>query len=417
MNTNTKRLGIYLAILLTATMIATTLRSVACVTELDYASGFFTSKSLITLANAIISITVIGMTSYGFVASRIKLQPSFSTAATYVPTGILGVATVFLGVKLLTYTINSTRYVIFGKNALPFTNPAVFLGILAAILAFVSIAHHFLNAFNTEAKTELRAYFATATVTFFALYAILIYLDGSLSLNESSKILRQTSFLFSALFFLYEVRISLGREMWRIYTVFGLIAAILTAYTSIPAIITYYVNGELLSSIGNKSLASIEEYILLLALFIFIISRLCLTAILSEEKKNELLEALARSAIEREREASESYERYQEAFAAKQLSIFDLYGDGDSTVVDEEPSDVCTENVCEVENKEPMISDDVIYEAIFGKMPERPEENACDETETEDDRDPMEIADQIFSTLDDVLNENTAEENEKESNV
>lgn len=416
MNSNTKRLGIYLAIMLTATAAATTLRSIACVNQLDYKSGFFDNGSLITLANAIIAITVIGMISYGFVSSRIKLYPSFSTPATYVPTGILGVATVFLGARILSHSVNLTKYAIYGKSALSFKDPAVFIGILVAILAFVSIAHHFFNAFITEGKTEIRAYFATATVLMFALYAILIYLDGSISLNESSKILRQTAFLLSALFFLYEVRISLGREMWRIYTTFGLIAAALTAYTSIPAIITYYVNDVVISSASVRSIASIEEYLLLLALFIFIVSRLCLTAILKEEKKNELIDAMGRYAIEREREASESFERYQEAFAAKQLSIFDLYG-GDEAITEEvEEEEICEEPVCEPEVKEPTISDDAIYEAIFGKMPDHHEENESEETEEAiDERDPMQIADDIFNTLDEVLNEKPAEENEKEN--
>ena len=69
---------------------------------------------------------------------------------------------------------------------------------------------------------------------------MLIYLDPTLSRGDSSKILRLTAFITSALFFLYEARISIGREMWRLYTVFGLVAAALCAYTSIPGIIVYY---------------------------------------------------------------------------------------------------------------------------------------------------------------------------------
>ena len=423
MNSNTKRLGVYLAIMLTGTSVATTLRAIACVKQLDYTNGFFANGSLISLANIIIAVTALGMLSYGFVASRIQLRPSFSTPATYVPTGILSVATVFLGARILIYSVELTSREIYGKYALSFKSPAVFLGVLAAVLAFVSIGYHFFNAFTVEGKTEIRAYFATANIIFLAIYAILIYLDGSISLNDSAKILRQTAVLLSALFFLYEARISLGREMWRIYTTFGLIAAILTAYTSIPAIITYYVNDVVVSSAevvvssaGAKSLASIEEYLLLLALFIFIISRLCLTAMLREDKRNELLDALGNYAKEREREATESFERYQEAFAAKQLSIFDLYGDDEPVLEEPEEAEACEPIVCEAEPDEPMISDDAIYEAIYGRMPDSHEPEAIVEKpeETEDDRDPMQIANDIFNTLDGVLGEEAEKDNEKE---
>ena len=421
MNSNTKRLGVYLAIMLTGTSVATALRAIACVKQLDYANGFFDNGSLISLANIIIAVTALGMLSYGFVASRIQLRPSFSTPATYVPTGILSVATVFLGARIFTYSVELTSRDIYGKYALSFKSPAVFLGVLAAVLAFVSIGYHFFNAFTVEGKTEIRAYFATANIIFLAIYAILIYLDGSISLNESAKILRQTAFLLSALFFLYEARISLGREMWRIYTTFGLIAAILTAYTSIPAIITYYVNDVVVSSAGAtsagaKSLASIEEYLLLLALFIFIISRLCLTAMLREDKKNELLDALGNYAKEREREATESFERYQEAFAAKQLSIFDLYGEDEPAIEEPEAAEACEQIVCEAEPDEPMISDDAIYEAIYGRMPDshKPDEVVEEPEEAEDDRDPMQIANDIFNTLDGVLSEEAEKDNEKE---
>ena len=90
MNTNSKRLGIYLTIMLCLTAAATALRTVACVTTLDYSSGFFNDKSLITAADIIITITALGMLSYLFIASRIKLHASFLTGATYVPTGVLG---------------------------------------------------------------------------------------------------------------------------------------------------------------------------------------------------------------------------------------------------------------------------------------------------------------------------------------
>ena len=99
MNINSKRLRTYIIAMLIMTAVATALRTVACLTELDFASGFYTDKSFISAANLAITLTVLGMLSYALVAKEVTLHPSFSTGATYVPTGILGVASAFLGVK------------------------------------------------------------------------------------------------------------------------------------------------------------------------------------------------------------------------------------------------------------------------------------------------------------------------------
>lgn len=420
MNTNSKRLGIYLVIMLLATAVATTLRSIACVMHLDYVSGFFSDKLLVGASDVIITITTLSMFSYLLVASRINLRASFSTGATYVPTGILGVATAFLGVKVFSHVLVANNYKLFEFNFINTTprgiiagvitsqNLLSMIGLITGALAFVSIAHHFFNAFVTESKDVTRAYFAIVSIAFLALYAVMVYTDTTVAINESAKTLRQLSFLLSAAFFLYEARISLGREMWRVYTAFGLVAASLTAYTSIPAIITYFAKNEVISSYNYKSLASIEEYILLLALFIFIVSRLCLTAMLSEEKKNELVEAFKGAAAEREAEVSESAERHAEIFASKQLSIFDLYGEEQELEVVEEAEEPIEATEPEEEEKELTISDDAIYESIFGVMPER-DEPKDEEAEEEpvDDRDPEKIANDLFNAFDEAMKDNS----------
>lgn len=417
MNTNSKRLGIYLAIMTVLTAIATVLRSIACVTYLDYTSGFFTEKGLITTANVIITVTALGMFSYLFVAERINLLASFSTGATYVTTGVLGVATAFLGTGILSFvsvagkyssrpgSIGSDKYV-----------PAI--GILCAILAFASIAHHFFNAFITESKAEVRAYFALATISFLGLYAMLIYLDSSLAIGESTKILRLIAFLLASLFFLYEARISIGREMWRIYTAFGLAAASLTAYVSIPAIVAYFANDKLVSYASGRSLVTLEEYMLLLALCIFITARLFITVKLHEDTENKFIKTFKAYASEREREIAESSARYNEIFASKQLSIFDLYG-GEIYAEEEECESTEAAPAVECESAEPTISDDAIYESIFGEMPKReeePTEEAVEEAtdETVDERDPEEIADEVLLSLEEAMNNARKREDETE---
>jgi hypothetical protein len=418
MNKNSKLLEIYLSAMLIATSVATALRTVACVKMLDYSSGLFTDRSLVTASNAIMLLLALGMLSYVVVASRVTLCASFSTGATYVPTGILGVATAFIGIKVFYHAMESCNYRFFSKEVFTFKSPATLVGVIVAVLALLSIAHHFFNAFTTDAKDTVRAYFATATIAFLAFYAIEVYIDGTLAVNDPSKVLRQITFMICAAFFVFEARISLGREKWRLYTAFGLVAASLTAYASIPAIVTYYINGEIINASSVKSLASLEEYVLLLALFIFIVSRLCLTVFLREEKENALVKALGEYAKEREERVNDSYERFQELFASKQLSIFDLYGGDEELSGAEEPEEETPEIAQEEEKKEITISDDAIYEAIFGKMPERPEENEAEksEPEPEDERAPEQIAEDILNALDEALNE-YSDSKEKETEI
>ena len=418
MNTNSKRLGIYLAIMMVLTAAATTLRSIACVIHLDYASGFFTDKSLLTVANVIITATVIGMFSYLFVAERINLLASFSTGATYVTTGVLGVATAFLGTSIISFVSIASRYSSRQDSIMSADKFLPIVGVICAVLAFASIAHHFFNAFITESRAEIRAYFALASISFLGLYAMLIYLDPTLAIGESTKILRLTAFLLSALFFLYEARISIGREMWRVYTAFGLAAASLTAYASIPAIIAYFVNGELVSYASGRSLVSLEEYMLLLALCIFITARLFITAGLREDVENKFIKTFKAYAGEREREIAESSARYNEIFASKQLSIFDLYG-GEIYTDEEECETVEAAPVSEPESTEPTISDDAIYESIFGEMPQKeeiPEETPVEEPEEEipDDRDPEQIADEVLLSLEEAMKNAKKREDETE---
>ena len=399
--------------MLCLTAAATALRTVACVTTLDYSSGFFNDKSLITAADIIITITALGMLSYLFIASRIKLHASFLTGATYVPTGVLGVASAFFGTKVLSYAMNISHYRIFPKEMVYLENAAKVIGAITAILAFLSIAHHFFNAFITESKAEVRAYFAIASIMLLALYSMLIYLDPTLSISDSSKILRLTAFISASIFFLYEARISLGREMWRIYTTFGLVAAALCAYTSIPAIVTYCLKGILISSTSSKSLVTVEEYVLLFALFLFITARLFVAAALKEEKENDYITALANYALDRENKVRESNARHQKVFASKQLSIFDLYG-GEVDVDVEDDIETEVEEQEEEEQKEPTISDDAIYEAIFGSMPERDGEAEETKQENEDTRIPEEIADELLSSLENAMKEAKSEQKETE---
>lgn len=400
MNTNSKRLGIYITLMLLLTSAAVALRTVACIGSLNFETGYFKDGALTVVSTPLIWGTVLFSLTYIFAASRISLRPSFSTAATYIPSGLVGVAGVFLGSKVLLYALKAfDKYPIISQETLG--SPVFLFSVVAFALSIVSVGYHFFNTYNTESKLSIRALFAVSTIAFFAVYAMLIYFDESLPINNSGKIVNQMAYLFAAIFFLYETRISLGREQWRLYAAFGLAATALCAYSSIPSIITYYATGSLPFGAHTGAFISMEEYVLTLALCIFILSRLILTATLKEEKENEYIRAMADFAKERNSDVEESFGRFQEDFARRQMSIFELYGDEDVTDKEVEAEN-SEDTVAEEEpQKEITISDDLIYEAIFGKMPDKEDDESNGDVpeEVTDTRDPEEIAEEILNTV------------------
>lgn len=322
MNRNSKRLGAYIVIALVILAAAAGLKCAACLRDLDYKYGYFDSKGLINAANILIASGFGVMLSYAVVGCKCSLKPSFSSPATYVPTGIVGAAELFLSVR----TLSSVRDLTAAGTRLP-----AVIATLAGLLGLLSIVHFFLNAALTESKTELRAYFALATVLFLSVYSAVLYFSTDEAINTPIKLSSQMAFLFSSLFFLYEARISLGRELWRGYAVFGLFAMLLCAYASIPNLIVYFVRGVTLS-------LNIEESLLLLSLFIFIASRLILTASLPEDKENRTLTALRERAELSERSAREIERQYDEAYAV-QMTIDDMIPAEDMPMAHEELAD------------------------------------------------------------------------------
>jgi hypothetical protein len=118
-----------------------------------------------------------------------------------------------------------------------------------------------------------RADFGIVTVVFLAVYVIYLYFNNDQPINSPGKILDQITLLFAAVFFLYETRLSIGREKWRAYIAFGFIAAILSAYSAIPSLIYYFAR-------GTEVTGSVYEMILTASLCVFITARLFITGVL-----------------------------------------------------------------------------------------------------------------------------------------
>ena len=312
MNQKTKINRIYLPFLIAVLIASVAFRTAALLTDFDEATGYFGDKGLIIAASVIVVAGAVLLTTYSIAAGgKRKLVATFATPATYVPTGAVCSALMFFAIK----TAGSLKelYMAFAGGYLKFSLSTLpsYIAALLVPLAILSIGYFILNACVFERGSEARAVFGIINVAFLALYASYLYFDTTLTINAPNKIIDQMAFIFAALFFLYEIRISLGRECWNLYMTFGFLASLLTGYSSLPSVIAYFANNTEVSH-------SVYESLLTLSLFIFITSRLILAASLRKDEESENVTLMKDSARERLSVIDERAE-------AKKLAELELY--------------------------------------------------------------------------------------------
>ena len=282
------KLGVYLPILFIFMIASVVLRTVATFRGVDPVTGYYTDKLLVDISAWVLGMGCVIAFTYLFgKKATVGLTARYDVASTYVPCGVISVALLFVAyrfaVKFFTTDMTASKTAVDKFfDVLP---------LLIAITAVLSIIGFFLTAMTVKREDVTRAVFGLAIILFTVLYSTYLYFDNSVPLNSTVKVTDHMAILFSAIFFISETRISLGRGQWRVYIAFGMIAALVAAYSAIPTLIFYLVRGEMLSS-------SPEECALILSLFLFAISRLMLTISLKSDEKN----AFANAIHEREKE-------------------------------------------------------------------------------------------------------------------
>lgn len=290
MNKNSKRLALATAVAAVFALTAVVLRALACTRYLESNLIYFSNYGLVNAAGSVLIVGIVAAVAIALTTEKEPLRASFSSPLTFIPTGLVAVSLLIFGIVMLALYVSITPPLP-SKNA----DIAKGLALMTAILAPLSAVHFFLSALLTERHARLRAYFALATVLLGALYASFLYFNQGTPINAPNKLVEQMAYLFASIFFLYETRISLGREMWRGYTVFGLIAAALTAYASVPAVITYL-------AVGKRVTATVESAALLAAFSVFILARMIMTALASPDRECPEMAALRKFAERREEE-------------------------------------------------------------------------------------------------------------------
>ena len=296
--------GIYLPVFALVVLGTVAMRTAALFLHFDTQTGYFSYKILINASNYIVIGTSLFFLTYIFTARRdVSLIPDFTSAATYIPTGIVSAALLFMPFALIKRagsildTIKDLRESAFQSAAaqIPAQRLLFAVVIVTALFSVASLVHFALTALVESHSSSKRANFGLCTVVFLSRYAMYLYFSTDLPINSPNKALDQMAYLLAAVFFLYETRLSFGREKWRLYIAFGFIAAAVSAYSSIPSLI-YYV------ACGKTTQNSVYEMILTFALFVFITSRILLTSKLIENRSSQTVLALAAASDARSEE-------------------------------------------------------------------------------------------------------------------
>ena len=286
-----RALLIYLALLGVTIVSSIALRTVAILKDFNPSTNFFEDKTLIDAASYIVGLGCLILFSYTFIAKKDeKLIASFTTPLTYVPTGAVIISFIFFAIENL---IEVKSYALPLELLAAFKNATASFKFYLAILAILSLGYFILAAMSEKHTSDSRSFYGLCSVVFFAFYASYLYFDTTLSLNAPNKIVDQMAYIFAALFFLYEVRISLGRECWHLYMCFGFIASALTAYSSVPSLVYYFVKDTNVSD-------SIHETLLSFCIFVFITSRIILAAKLKEDNGRDIVRLFETAAEKRD---------------------------------------------------------------------------------------------------------------------
>lgn len=324
------KLGIYLPLILTATVLAVAFRTVATLSDFDFESGtagliYYKSGALIGIANWTAVAAIVLSLGFIFIARSFNPRVSFDSPLTYVPSGAVATALIFISANML-YTAKEASGSLISREALAFPN---ILLIILAVLGIAAAVNFSLNLFSEKVRSTARASFSILSALFLCGYAAFLYFDPSLPKNAPTRIVDEMTYLFAAVFFLYEARISLGRRLMRAYVSFGLCAMLLSAYSSIPTLIVYLSKGSMISH-------SLAECILTLSLFVYILLRLCMLLFSGEDKINPVTEAIKAIANERQ---SEILERREE-LRARDNNIMVESSEEDTDREGEEASEV-----------------------------------------------------------------------------
>lgn len=268
------RLSFFFPLLMIGATVAVILRTVASIFDFDFIYGYYYGSPTFIGSVWVTVIVSVLLFSFALLPTRHN-EPElpFGTPILYIPSALSGVALAFTAFSAIAKAISLSADL---TNS--FLVPLDTVALVSGALALASTVYFALCCLICRGKSDLRAVFGMVTVIFLVFYAVYLYFDTRLAINAHAKSIDQLAYIFLAAFFLFETRISLGRQSWKLYVGFGFVSALLSAYSSIPTLITYFVKGKLMSD-------SLSGAVLTLALLVYVVARLIQSAILNDNER------------------------------------------------------------------------------------------------------------------------------------
>ena len=243
MKNSSRSLGIALISVVLA-LIATLLRCIASVTNMDYSTGFYGGSVLINIANITITVAILMLLSSLFLkAEKAVLCQDSNSPLWYIPAAIMVVSALLLAFDIFFYIGDR----IDGSSRAIFADRSCVAAILTAILAIPAIAFFAVSCLSTTIKSSLRGYLGMGAALFFGLYAAFLFFRVGGAIHQPQKIATEMAAITASIFLLEETRIALNKERCRIYLALGTTTVMLSAYAALPALIAYIIKGRMIA--------------------------------------------------------------------------------------------------------------------------------------------------------------------------
>ena len=287
------KFGPYPLIAILLCVVACTLRTVATFLGVD-AFGYFEHSTLYKVsAWIIVSAVVILLTLPLTYRKRRDTLVEQTTPHTFLPSLMMGM--------LFLFFVGEGVFALTSEYFIPTLDKITFL--LALALGLGACIYFFALAILESAINDRKANLGMTCVLFFGIYAAYLYLNVKTPRNAHIELSEEMTFIALMLYFLYEVRISLGKQKQNLYVTFALIGGILCSYCVIPTLIYYIASGCLLAS-------SLTAFLLLCGTLAFITMRLALFEKSPTDAPIPLVEQLLTVAKAREEEVRETEALY-----------------------------------------------------------------------------------------------------------
>lgn len=208
------------------TVTAIVLRMVLLLFHFDTSVRHFADIPLSTVAfPAVLIFAAVLFAAFGFL-KRGELQGNALNAS--LPAAF---ASAFCAVAALVYAISEISDVMDAADSL-----TRIFGILMLVCSIGLIVYFILNVIGTV-PVFFRALCGIFTVFFCVFYILYSYFDTTLMLNDPNRVLDQIAFLSLVFFFLVECRFFFKAARYSVYLPLAMLAMLLCAVSSIPALI------------------------------------------------------------------------------------------------------------------------------------------------------------------------------------